>query len=116
MANITPVTTKPANNDKTSYTLWETLTSANAVGTAIEGPGSPDRSVQAVGTFDSATVVMQGSNDGTNWVTLTDPLGNAISFTATGLKQISELTRYIRPSTSGGGGSQDIDVHLLAKR
>jgi hypothetical protein len=93
--------------------LWETLTSANAVGDSLEMTAWSDRSVQFVGTFDSATVVLQGSNDGTTWVTLTDPQGNAISKTAAGLEAISELTRYVRPSTSGGGGSQDIDVYLL---
>lgn len=92
---------------------WETLTSANAVGQAFQMPAWSDRSVQFVGTFDSATVVLQGSNDGTNWVTLGDPQGNAISKTSAALEGVSEITRYVRPSTSGGSGSQDIDVYLL---
>jgi hypothetical protein len=93
--------------------LWETLTAANAVGDSLEMTAWSDRSVQFVGTFDSATAVLQGSNDGTNWATLTDPQGNAISKTSAGLEAISELTRYIRPSTSGGGASQDIDCYVV---
>jgi len=95
---------------------WTPLTSANATGDAVEMPGSHIRSVQIDGTFDSATVVMQGSNDGTTWFTLTDPQGNAISKTAGALEQIQELTRYIRPSMSGGTGSQSISVRVLLKR
>lgn len=103
--------------DRGYQALWETLTAANAAGTSVQVWGAADRSVQVVGTPNGATTVLQGSNDGTNWVTLTDPLGNAISFVnATGLKQISEITRYIRPSTSGGGGAQDLDVYVLARR
>ena len=93
--------------------LWETLTSANAVGDAFEMPAWDVRSVQIVGTFDSSTIVLQGSNDGATWATLTDPQGTAISKTATGVEQIEEVTRYIRPSASGGGASQDIDVYVL---
>jgi hypothetical protein len=83
------------------------------VGDTLEHTAWSDRSVQFTGTFDSGTVVLQGSNDGTNWFTLTDPQGNAISKTAAALEAVSELTRYVRPSVSGGGGSCAIDVHLL---
>lgn len=94
--------------------LWEAITAANAVGDAKTLPAWTDRSVQIVGTFDSATIVLQGSNDGATWATLTDPQGNVISATSTKLEQIEECTRYIRPSASGGGGSQDIDVYVFA--
>lgn len=96
---------------------WETLTSSNAAGSAYE----PERTraaiaaVQFTGTFDSATAVLQGSNDGTNWVTLNDTLGSAISFTSAGYAELSTALAYIRPSTSGGSGSQDIDCVLVAR-
>jgi len=105
-----------AFGDEAHVITWALLTSADAVGDAVEMPGSSARSVQIDGTFDSATVVLQGSNDGTNWFTLTDPQGNTISKTAAALEMISELTRYIRPSTSGGGGSQSLNVRVLLKR
>lgn len=95
---------------------WTPLTSANNVGSAMEWVHGRDRSVQITGTFDSATVILQGSNDGSIWSTLTDPQGNAISKTSADLEQISEATRYIRPSTSGGGGSQSITVTVFAAR
>jgi len=95
--------------------LWETM-GDDDTGRAIQMPGSSDRSVQISGTFNTATVVLQGSNDNVTWFTLTDPQGNAISKTAGALEMISELTRYIRPVTSGGGGSTDIDVTVLVKK
>jgi len=115
MADIAPtISQMQGHNERRCHmVLWETLTSANAAGTAVQMGGSTDRTVQIIGTFDSATVVMQGSMDGTTWFTLTDPQGNAISKTAAAGEAITEITRYIRPSTSGGGASQDIDVYLF---
>lgn len=117
MATINPTIDKVAAWGENSHVVtWALLTAANAVGAAIEMPGSSDRSVQIDGTFDSATVVFQGSNDGATWFTLTDPQGNAISKTSASLEMISELTRFIRPSTSGGGGSQSVNVRVLLKK
>lgn len=74
-----------------------------------------DRTVQVVGTFDGGTVVLQGSNDGANWVTLNAPGNAALSFTAAGLKQILEACAYIRPLLSGGT-SPVIDVIVCGRR
>lgn len=74
-----------------------------------------DRSVQVTGDDGGGTVTMVGSLDGTNYVTLTDPAGNAISLTAAGLKQISEATVSIGPVLTGGSGGS-IVVTLFGKR
>lgn len=98
--------------------IWATLTSSNTAGTAFLQAGTTMAiaAVQFTGTFDSATAVLQGSNDGTNWITLSDPQdGTAISVTAAGAAEVSTAMAYIRPSTSGGGGSQDIDCILVAR-
>jgi len=96
---------------------WTALDSTDSDGTAYE----PSRTrplagtIQATGTFDSATVVLQGSNDGTNWEDLKDALGANISLTAAGYAEFSTAFLYLRPSTSGGGASQDIDVIICAR-
>lgn len=97
---------------KSSLVSWLAM-ATNDTGEAIQGNGLADRSFQASGTFGGATVVLQGSNDGSNWVTLTDPAGAAISFTSTGLKQVLQITRYMRPSVTGGAGVA-INCYLLA--
>lgn len=64
-----------------------------------------DRTVHVLGTFGGATVTIQGSNDNTNWVTLNDTGGSALTFTAAGMKIIAENPVYMRATTSGGAGT-----------
>lgn len=95
---------------------WANMGNADT-GDAIELPWYADRTIQVVATnYGSATLVIQGSLDGSNWVTLADPQGNAMSFTS-GVKMetVLENTRYIRPVTSGGTGT-DLTVILYALR
>lgn len=61
-------------------------------------------SVQVSGTFGGATVVLQGSNDGTTYATLNDLQGNALSFTSAGYAEFSSGAAFIKPSISGGTG------------
>lgn len=72
-----------------------------------------DRSVQVTGNFaGSASLTIEGSNDGTTYAVLTDPQGDSLTFTAAGLKGIVEIPRYIKPVLASGNGSTDIDVIL----
>jgi hypothetical protein len=59
-------------------------------------------SVQITGTFSGATVTMQVSNDGTNWVTARDLSYTAVSLTATGYVELTLSAAYIRPSIASG--------------
>lgn len=86
------------------------------VGEAYEIYGYNDRTIQVAGTFDSGTIVLQGTVDATNYQTLRDPSSTAISFTAAGLKGVLEAVHKVRPSVSGGGGSCAIDVTLLVTK
>ncbi|MER9936141.1 hypothetical protein [Mesorhizobium sp. M0088] len=76
-----------------------------------------DRTVQVLGTFGTGgSVTIQGSNDnGTTWATLTDPLGNALTFTAAGMKPVGMLPYQIRPSVTAGDGTTAITVWLHAR-
>lgn len=94
---------------------WGSLTTGDATGDSVEMPGAADRSVQIVGTFSTATVTVQGSNDGTNWFPLTDPQGNNIAKTADALEQIMETVRYIRPVATSADGSTDVVVVLFSR-
>lgn len=91
------------------------LSEADAAPAPIEMPEYADRSVQVVGTFNAGTVVVEGSNDGVNWSTLTDPQGNNASFTAAKIEQLQELTRYMRPRVSAGTGVV-VDVIFVVRR
>lgn len=74
-----------------------------------------NRSIQVAGTFASATVTIQGSNDGANWETLRDPQGVALTFAASGLKNITEQTVYVRAISSGGTGAS-ITVTMFGRQ
>jgi hypothetical protein len=102
--------------DRAHVLSWAGLLNGDD-GTPVEMPGSADRSIQFVGTFGAGgTIVLEGSNDGVNYVTLTDPQGNAISKTAAGIEAVLELTRFVRPRVTAGDGTTDLQAHLLVKR
>lgn len=112
MATITatPTTYKPFHNEY----VWTSLTE-NDTAAAVEFPGNGDKTVQVTGTFGGATVVLQGSLDGSNWATLKDGAGTAISFTSAGLASVLENVAYVRPSASGGT-SQSLTVRLFVAK
>jgi len=114
MATITNTAITRTNPNMTAWVVsWPAMGNADQ-GSAIEMPECSEKSVQITGTFASATVTFKGSNDGTNWTTLTDPQGNAISKTAADLEAVSEHTRYVRPETTGGVGTS-VTVTLFMK-
>lgn len=96
------------------HASWAAL-AAGDDGTAIELPNWPDRSVQIRGTFGGTTITIQGSNEATptTWATLTQPGGAPLSFTAAGLAQVVEITRWIRPLSTGGAGVA-VTVEMIA--
>lgn len=102
MATIQPTSELPASGGG-SFVLyiWANMTT-NDVGAPVELPTFADRTAQMEGTFNGATVDLKGSLDGTNYRSLTDPQGNAISKTAAALEAVTEIVRYIRPEVSGG--------------
>ena len=93
---------------------WEGLLNGD-VGSSISFPQSTDRSVQVTGTFGAGgSLNIVGSNDGgTTWAVLTDPQGNALTFTATKIEAISELPALIRPEVIAGDGTTDLDVFIF---
>lgn len=115
MSTITP-TVSDVLGDRGSVLsfTWATMAN-NDTGSPMKHPKHADVTIHILGTFDSSTVVWQGSNDGSNWVTLTDPQGNSISKTAAAIETVSECPLYCRPSVTGGA-STSITVIALARR
>lgn len=112
MAAITPTGAKvPGPVGKASVVTWSAMATGDT-GNAVQSPGFSDRSIQVEGTFGGSTVTIQGSNDGTNYYTLTDTAGVALTFTSAGLRQILQITRYIRPTVTAGAGSA-LNVNVL---
>lgn len=93
-------------------------------GLAVNDTGLPfilsqyaDRSVQIVGTFGAGgLVVIEGSNDGTNYSTLNDPQGNAISITTSKIEAVSEIVVALRPKVTGGDGTTLLTITMLVRK
>lgn len=96
---------------------YANLDATNNVGSAIRFAQWADRSIHINGTFNGATVVWEGSNDGgVTYTTLTDPQGVALSYNSTVLKGVTEICELARPRTAGGGASQLLTVGVLLRR
>lgn len=115
-ATVTPsVAPSKFAGDAAITITWDmALAATTTAATSIGSIGKPDRSVQLVGTFNSSTVVIEGSNDGVNYVTLSDTSGGALSFTSAGLKQIEQITAFIRPRVSVGS-TTSVKVIIVAR-
>lgn len=85
-------------------------------GTAWSMPFLQDKSVQIAGTFDTSdAVVIEGSNDGSVFATLTDAIGSDLSATANfGPKTILQNPQFIRPRVTAGGTNGNITVTIIA--
>jgi hypothetical protein len=70
--------------------------------------------IQVVGTFGGATVALQGSNNGADWLNLEDRSGDTIAITAEGGAEFSTSFVYLRPKATGGTGD-DVDVFIALR-
>lgn len=117
MATVTPTVTKVGDQDDSAVLFSWSLTSTNTDGAYVEWVQWADRCFQAAGTWGTATLTLQGSNDGTNWFTLSNAAGGtAATFTADGGKTVIELPRYARPNLTTPGSGAAITVTLLGRR
>jgi hypothetical protein len=115
MPTITPVQ-EIANDDFTKI-VWSGIANGDTILPFSGLSEYSDRSVQVGGAdLDGSTVLIQGSNDQVSFFTLNDPLGNVLSFTSAGLLHVLEYTDHVRPAIAGGGGSQSVDITMIAKR
>lgn len=109
-ATITDVS--PNGDGSAVQVVWAAATSADSFA-AVKMPGFSARSISIQGTFDSATVVINGSIDGTNYSGLTNMAGSALSKTSAFVGGVGDATLYYQPAASGGGGSQSLVVSML---
>lgn len=114
MSTAKTVTFPDSLNQRVAVAQWASL-AAGETGDVFEIAQVNDRSIQIAGTFNGATVTLEGSNDGAAFHTLSDPQGLPLSFSAAGLKAILELTRYVRPKATGGDVGTVIRATLIAK-
>ena len=118
MATVTPTVNRLVGSGDGSTVLMSwSLTSTNTDGAPLEWVEWSDRCFTATGTWGGATLTIQGSNDGSNWVTLNNAAsGSGATLTANGVLQIVELPRYVRPNLTTAGAGATLTVMLTAVR
>lgn len=116
MATVTPVFLNSIGGDDICHLLTWALTTANADGSPEERPQWWDRVFIATGTFGGATLTIEGSNDGTNWVALKDTTGAAATLTAAGCLHIQKTPRFMRPNLTTPGTGAAVTVSCLSRR
>ncbi len=114
MAVIQPERKTPLGDTGLNVQQWTPLTGSDE-GAPIELATFPDRSIQVEGDFGAGgSVAIQGSNDGTNYRTLKDHLGNNLNFTTAGIRSIDQIVRYLKPV--GAGAAVALTVTLMQRR
>lgn len=118
MATITPTSEVPiaagSSAHGTKVHQWTPVTESDTC-TAVDDPGSADVSVQfAGGSFGGGSCALQGSNDGTNYVTLKAIDGTDIDPTAAGFFTLRDNVRYIKPGVPSGT-SVSLTITVLSK-
>lgn len=112
MATITPALTV---TNGVGVLTWTGVSTADTMTTKH----IPERvgvigSVAFTGTFGSATVKLQGSNDGTTYFDLKDVTGNTISATANAYFEFSLSCLYLKPASSGGT-ADNVEVTVVMR-
>lgn len=112
-----PVPVTDLNETVVDANTWTVLATTDTCAAAF-CPALINRSVQVTGTAGAGgSIAIQGSNDGTNWVTLKDVYGNALSALAPGtISQINESTAWIRPVVNSGDGTTAMNVIMVGNR
>ena len=110
MIEVKPVEESVSRKTSTLAITWKGL---REVGGPADVAGSLSRSVQFAGDFDTATVILEGSNDGETWVVLQDHIGMAVICKGRDLRSVATMTRFVRPRVEGAGANTKIDCTFL---
>lgn len=121
MAVINPTFTKIRSGDGGIDAIvisWGPMANGDT-GKPVSRPALGDKSFQAEGTFGAGgTIVLEATNEPTpaNYHTMTDPAANVVSFTAASLKQVTEVSTWLRPRVTAGDGTTALTATLIARR
>jgi len=111
------VANKPVAKGNTLLVEYDNMKNGDT-GDPVLGFDYSDITVQidVVTLGTGGTIDLEGSNDGLTWQVLTDPQGGDLTFTADGLKQVTEACKFYRPNINGGDGTTDMNVWLFMRR
>ena len=115
MATIVPTVVLLGKQDGSIKRITWTPVTENDTCAPVALPEYADKSLQVLGTFGSASVALQGSNDGgATYAALNIPAGTALAITAAGVKAVLENTELVKPVVTGGT-SQSLTIVMVAR-
>lgn len=113
MATVEPVIEQFGSN--AVRVTWASMHNGD-VGAPVPYGVYPDRSIQVTGTFGAGgSVSVLGSNDGTNFVQVSNQRGTAFAMTSAGLEQVEDVSYQIKPQVTAGDGTTSLTVTLFAR-
>jgi hypothetical protein len=106
MATVSPIfSTVTAPGGDVTRVAWAAMATGDTINAlTVSAQAAVVGSVQFTGTFGGATVKLQVSNDGTNFVDMKDLTGASVTATAAGYFEFTTAGLYLRPTISGGTG------------
>jgi len=113
MAVIDPTVSRLGDS---AVVTWAGVSTADTMtGYNISGGGPARMSVQLSSVaWGGSTVVLQGSNNNTTFVTVKDLNSTAVSATANAWFEVETCAAYIKPASSGGT-ADNVDVIIAFK-
>ena len=116
MATVQPTITEVGGSGQVFKAVWN-LTTADHTGAPISDRFAEfaDRTVYFLGTWGGATAAIEGG-DGTTYVPLTDPQGNAVAKTADGIEVITEIPQFTRPLLTTVGVGAIVAATMIIRR
>jgi hypothetical protein len=94
---------------------WAAMANGDT-GASVALPGAVDRTIQATGNFGAGgSVTLEGSNDGVNYFSLSNPGGAAIALTAAGGSVALGAVQSFRPRVTAGDGTTAIVVTVFTR-
>jgi hypothetical protein len=104
---------KQSNRDITCS--WTPLANGDT-GAPLFNPENRFATVQVTGTFGvGASISIEGSLNGIDWITLQDSSNAAITLTAAGMVTVRDMVKYIRPNVTAGDGTTALTCVVLAR-
>ena len=111
MATINATQTTPSFDGSVVVVAWTGLAASGDVGDAQSYSNYGDKTFIVSGAFNGTpTVTIEGSNDGINWVTLSNRQGTSMTFTSAGMNTSQDKPVFVRPRMTAGSGGASITV------
>ena len=97
----------------TFWAWWHSIKPGN-VGKELAILFAADITIQVTGTFDGASLSIEGSNDGENWFQLHTYPEKPAFFISAGLRKIVESPVYIRPVMAMNSSAESNLIVLIS--